>query len=85
LTDYETFMKESLPPNEHQELWEYFIYTDDARAFLKAAATQYGYDLSEGKVVDETGKGVQDKKELELVIRKAVQQAMSEKPIWRVQ
>ena len=77
-------MKESFSHKEHEELWEYFIYTDDARVFLKASATQYGYNLSEGKVVDETGKDVQDK-ELELVIKKAAQQAISEKPIWRVQ
>tara|TARA_B100000902_G_C26433570_1_gene492628 strand:- start:4 stop:258 length:255 start_codon:yes stop_codon:yes gene_type:complete len=83
LIDSDTLLKELINPEAHAKMWEGLIYSDEGRVFLLAAATQYGHTLSEGQIVDETGRPVPEA-ELEPIIKTAVRQAVAEKPLWRV-
>ena len=84
MIDPEKMMKDLLTPDMHAEVWKGVIYSDEGLVFLRAAATQFGHMLSDGQVVDETGKAVTGS-ELKKVVEAASVQAAIEKPIWKVQ
>ena len=84
MIDPEKMMKDLLTPDMHTEVWKGVIYSDEGLVFLRAAATQFGHMLSDGQVVDETGKPV-DGLELKQIIETASRQAAAEKPIWKVE
>ena len=56
MIDPEKMMKDLLTPDMHAEVWKGVIYSDEGLVFLRAAATQFGHMLSDGQVVDETGR-----------------------------
>ena len=80
----EKMMKDLLTPDMHAEVWKGVIYSDEGLVFLDAAASQFGHMLSDGQVVDETGKAVTGS-ELKKVVETASMQAAIEKPIWKVE
>ena len=84
MIDAETAIRDLINPEAHAKMWEGLIFSDEGRVFLLAAATQYGHTVSEGQVVDETGRPVPEA-ELEPIIKTAVRQAVAEKPRWRVE
>ena len=84
MIDPEKMMKGLLTPDMHAKVWEGVIYSDAGRMFLDAAALQFGHRLSDGQVVDETGKAVTGS-ELKDVVEVACIQAAAEKPIWKVE
>ena len=84
MIDPEKMMKDLLTPDMHAEVWKGVIYSDAGLKFLDAAASQFGHMLSDGQVVDETGKAVTGS-ELKKVIETASRQAAAEKPIWKVE
>ena len=84
MIDPEKMMKDLLTPDMHAEVWKGVIYSDAGLKFLDAAASQFGHMLSDGQVVDETGKAVTGS-ELKKVVETACMQAAVEKPIWKVE
>ena len=84
MIDSESAFKFLINAEAHKEMWKGLIYSDAGFTFLDAAALQYGHVLSEGRVVDETGRPVEGK-DLVSIIDTAATQAMVEKPLWKVQ
>jgi len=84
LIEPEKMMKDLLTPDMHAEVWKGVIYSDEGLVFLRAAATQFGHMLSDGQVVDETGRPAEGS-ELKQIIETASRQAAAEKPIWKVE
>jgi len=71
-----------IPTSEQVELWKSLVLSDMGRPFLLAAATAHGHTISEGEIVDETGKPIDSSSPAwDDIIHDAARQAQAERPL----